>query len=456
MKSKIIAFVLGIIMAVAGLELLLSIVGFVVVELQNVSNKVQLRDAQAYRILCLGDSTTYRQYPLALQKLLSQRFPATSFSVIDKGMPGSDSNYIVSIFEDSICTYHPQLVIVMTGNNDRSEECFIKRPVVETILDTVKLRRLYAFVRREIIFMLRSSKSRLSPPSLPFEINLSLGRTPAMQSSSQMELWMRQGVAAFNNGDLKTAEKYFLKAYEMNYSDINLNIFALLGQIYMGQNNTRKAEQVYQRAVFLNPRNSKAYAHLAEFYLSCGNTSKAVEIFEKGVVAEPDNFYAYVPLFKIYRDLHHDKKIDVLFRYASSRFTLNDRFYGALAIQCMELKQYTAAGVYFDMAHELQRNYFKNVTMRNLKRMISIASKNNIPLVLMQYPLRNADTFTSLKSEYHNIYIVDNSKNFLNALRCAPYNALFLDQFAGDFGHCTTRGNNLVAENIIKTIFSRQ
>ena len=44
------------------------------------------------------------------------------------------------------------------------------------------------------------------------------------------------------------------------------------------------------------------------------------------------------------------------------------------------------------------------------------------------------------------------NKIFKDALRKASYREYFNDMFAGDFGHCTPKGNRLLAENIAKVI----
>jgi hypothetical protein len=48
---------------------------------------------------------------------------------------------------------------------------------------------------------------------------------------------------------------------------------------------------------------------------------------------------------------------------------------------------------------------------------------------------------------------------FKAALKTSSYKEYFMDMFEGDFGHCTRKGNKLLAENIaevlIKEYFSK-
>jgi len=47
---------------------------------------------------------------------------------------------------------------------------------------------------------------------------------------------------------------------------------------------------------------------------------------------------------------------------------------------------------------------------------------------------------------------VDNEAVFKNALKDASFKDYFIDLFAGDFGHCTEKGNRLLAQNIASVL----
>jgi hypothetical protein len=50
------------------------------------------------------------------------------------------------------------------------------------------------------------------------------------------------------------------------------------------------------------------------------------------------------------------------------------------------------------------------------------------------------------------IIFVDNEQIFKKAVKKSGYKEYFIDMFAGDFGHCTEKGNRLLAENIANVI----
>ena len=47
-----------------------------------------------------------------------------------------------------------------------------------------------------------------------------------------------------------------------------------------------------------------------------------------------------------------------------------------------------------------------------------------------------------------NIIFVENKENFEKALSTSNYFDYFYDNFAGDFGHCTLKGNLLIAQQL--------
>jgi hypothetical protein len=65
-----------------------------------------------------------------------------------------------------------------------------------------------------------------------------------------------------------------------------------------------------------------------------------------------------------------------------------------------------------------------------------------------------------LPGREREILFVDNERIFQNAVARGSYQQYFVDMFAGDFGHCTPKGNRLLAENaadsILRDILGKQ
>ncbi len=71
----------------------------------------------------------------------------------------------------------------------------------------------------------------------------------------------------------------------------------------------------------------------------------------------------------------------------------------------------------------------------------------------MQYPMRNAEPLKKIfPGQEKSIIFVDNEKIFKDAFRKEGRREYFVDMFGGDFGHCTPKGNQLLARNIADVI----
>lgn len=91
-------------------------------------------------------------------------------------------------------------------------------------------------------------------------------------------------------------------------------------------------------------------------------------------------------------------------------------------------------------------------TISNFNAISDILGEKGIQLVVMQYPLREVSLLADLFDPKEDIIFVDNENLFKDALKRGVYEDYFVDRFAGDFGHCTRKGNGMIAENVADTI----
>ncbi len=66
--------------------------------------------------------------------------------------------------------------------------------------------------------------------------------------------------------------------------------------------------------------------------------------------------------------------------------------------------------------------------------------------------MRSVETLEKIFAGEPRVLFVDNERLFKEAVTQASYREYFTDMFGGDFGHCTEKGNRLLAENIASTI----
>jgi len=77
-----------------------------------------------------------------------------------------------------------------------------------------------------------------------------------------------------------------------------------------------------------------------------------------------------------------------------------------------------------------------------------------IKLVAVQYPLRSIESLQMLIGGRKGVISVDNEALFRKALRRGGYDKYFVDRCYIDYGHATTEGNRLLAENIARVLLA--
>ena len=69
-------------------------------------------------ILCLGDSMTDNSYPDVLKNSINKKLKTLqNFTVINGGVSGTNADYIVKNLNSLLDKYMPDIVVIMTGNN---------------------------------------------------------------------------------------------------------------------------------------------------------------------------------------------------------------------------------------------------------------------------------------------------------------------------------------------------
>jgi len=96
--------------------------------------------------------------------------------------------------------------------------------------------------------------------------------------------------------------------------------------------------------------------------------------------------------------------------------------------------------------------YYLPITVTNYIKLKDILTKENIQLVCVQYPILSVGPLRNIFKDIEGMFFVDNEGVFKDALKEGNPDEYFTDMFAGDFGHCTYKGNRLLAQSIADTI----
>ena len=99
-----------------------------------------------------------------------------------------------------------------------------------------------------------------------------------------------------------------------------------------------------------------------------------------------------------------------------------------------------------------QKERFTLQLRENYRQVKTMVSQAGLKLVAVQYPLRPSADLKQMLEADPAVLFVDNQQIFQDAVSREGYVEYFTDRFAGDFGHCTAKGNQLLANNIAQVI----
>ena len=130
----------------------------------------------------------------------------------------------------------------------------------------------------------------------------------------------------------------------------------------------------------------------------------------------------------------------------------NELAYGGLATVYGEMGKDKLFKAYVEKADKLRDKFYNPVTINSYRKLKEILDKKGIKLVCAQYPVRNVGPLKRIFEKDKGVIFVDNERVFKKVLKKGSYKEYFIDMFGGDFGHCTPKGNMLLAQNIADVI----
>lgn len=504
LRHKIILSVSGIICSLILIEACMSLWGFLLVQNRQRRLKSALAHKADYRILCLGESTTENQYPPYLEAILNQNAAGVKFKVIDQGMAATNSEYLLANLNDYLTRYRPDMVITMVGINDccrvRNIDIFSNRtlttPALLLLLKQSHLYKLAAalWVNIESKFYRLKQGWDLSAGAAPFAIDtisnqINFGALKKEYAAilrrdpKNSTIWSHLGWCYYWLGSDRLAEKAYKNSLAIDKN--NCSSFIGLGRLYARQNNLRAAEEACARAVVSCPSDARAYSELGHIYRREKKLALAEKMFRSAIRLNRNEYRAERELARIlrYRDnprearalyehllLQRPQDVKIRLEFANfcrikKRFTdaesvlkatirINPKIrqaYYLLSLLFLDEGNKALAAEYGQKAEQL-RETCEELSSQNYNRIKEIVQAAQIQLVCVQYPLRKVQTLKDMLAPSREILFVDNERSFQEAVERDGYRAYFWDTFAGDFGHCTEKGNRLLAGNIAAVI----
>ncbi len=467
LSQRIALIFFGLFLALATLEIGLRLGGFIIISLQEKRNLEAMKQRGACRIMCLGESTTQGEYPPYLEKALNQRNPGIKFSVIDKGVAGNNTKTIVSRLEADLDKYHPDIVVTMMGINDhRGGHIPYETDSNSKIIAFIKSLKTYKLFRMvDLHFRVKLKEGKLAVKSAPKETFSSaygiegiIGKERSLKKAIELNprddlAYAKLGWLYIDQFQYPEAEQAFKKAIELNPK----NDFAYvgLGGIYFYRAQYPEAERAFKKAIELNPKNDFAYVGLGRVYLIQKKSFESERALKTAIELNPRNEWAYVGLGQLYSGQKGlPPETEQIFKKGIKFNPANDRVYAALARVYSAMGNNELSEIYLDKVNSLRWQYYSPITVESYHKLKQILDKRGVKLVCVQYPMRSIALLKRIFNEGEDVVFVDNEEIFKNAVAKEGYKEYFRDMFGGDFGHCTPKGNRLLAENIADNILN--
>lgn len=487
-KNKIIIFLIFFVSFFLVLEIFLRLAGFVYLFGQEKRNFAALRAKGAIKVLCIGESTTawggQSSYLEILGDLLNQAHSELKFSVINKGLPGTTSSYILHELGKNLDIYQPDIVIVMMGINDRMPYFYNNK------FRNAQKMSFFASLRvvtlAKMIWYSMINKVAYMDPALPYpsKQDVWLSKKTFVSESMHEESFVKRAWLFKDQGDYDSAEDFFKKAL-MQDKDRNLASVEL-AHLYREEERYDEAETVLRDSLAHDPKNKDAYVGLGCVYQDRKIFSLAEEALKKGIAIDPDYVLFYIGLGFVYQEqdryldaqamFNQALKIDPqnllvyqalggiyleqndlsqaqsIFRKAIAIDPNDDKGYSGLALVLKKLHKSALANQYFLKAQKLRLRRYNPLTVDNYIKFKKMLDKRNILMFCMQYPLLSVEPLKRIFSNEPGVIFIDNEDTFKTSLKFGNYKEYFTDNFGGEFGHCTALGNRLIAQNVAKAI----
>lgn len=452
LKKKVLLVLFGVTLSVILLEAGLRAAGFIFLSVQKYRNFCAIKSKGAYRVLCIGESTTAGEYPPFLEKKLNEYSIGIKFSVIDCGLPGIDTSYLLSNIEQNIKQYKPDMVVAMIGINDRAENgdgAYIpvalltpsgKKPFFASLRIYKVGVYLWLSVERALgkigsINKNKNSSLGFKDSSFPVDVSLDLS-----------EQYAATGHLYNSLGKRGEAEVELRKAIVLNPRG---RAYGYLIWLYYVEQRFSDMDCAFREAIKVNPSNFDAYFWMGLAKRCFGEYALAEELFKKANELDSYNERVYLELYPIYLEKKEYGKAEELLQKALKFNIKTARIYGALSSLCRTQGNYSLSDALTAKAATM---HYGIQTVDNYCRLWEILKKKGIRLVCVQYPMRSAWPLRQIFPDPQGITFVDNEAVFKNAVDKKSYQVYFRDMVGGDFGHCTPKGNQLLAENIAKVI----
>ncbi|MBS3135511.1 hypothetical protein J4401_00960 [Candidatus Woesearchaeota archaeon] len=481
--KKILVILFRIFLVLFLLEFGMRLSGYARIQMQHFSNDMKYGQDTDLNVLAIGDSMTIEgedPWPEQLEVILSN---ATNRSahVFVVGHAGLDTSEAISLLEENLPKYNPDIVIVMLGMADEVNEKLVHDNSAKyfSANEFLKNFRLYELIEHYF-------NSNIEKKDKPEPIFIPVVKNFLGDSESIFNL----GVSYLNKGELDIAKNNFNKLISNN----NDSAYALqaIGIEYFKHSMYEESLEYLLKYIEIVPHDKRAYLVMANDYFSLNRPKDAIAILDKFDNAydaiDPKHERLLIELAKTVDSTNQKEKSQValfLFSIALEKFpdrasvyrefgwhylrqnqteyaeklfangykknkAMMARVYSDIGAKYIELNMSTEGQKWLKLSMNIREEYLGIKTAINFRKMHEMTKGRQI--IIMQYPTLKIDTLKSIFEGIKEVLIVSNEDNFQGY----NYDDVFLDREFGYFGHATKKGNNLIAQNLANAILEKK
>ncbi|HQX03927.1 MAG TPA: tetratricopeptide repeat protein [Flavobacterium sp.] len=192
--------------------------------------------------------------------------------------------------------------------------------------------------------------------------------------------------SAYQSAYDKAIKEYLaILTYNSDFPDAKLN----LGNYYLSQNDSKKAENYYLKTINQDKELTQAYYNLAYLYNNTNKKSEAITVLETYLQNNPKNSYAYFDIGLLIAEYGDYKKAVVYLEKAKNNVTPNDRIILNLAKIYDYLGNKKQAENYFNQLVQnfpLIQEYYVELFQFYIKNKNTIKAKQTAVKILQKFP----------------------------------------------------------------------
>lgn len=183
-----------------------------------------------------------------------------------------------------------------------------------------------------------------------------------------------------------------------------------------------------------------------------GKFADALELFQKEFQRNPTDHLLYYFQANCLVKLQRYQDAIAVYERLLSVPEMKERALLGLHTVYIKTGDHKRANAYRTQAQACSRSRVNPYTMKNYRRIAEDLRTAGILHCAIQYPMRDVRDLQKILADQPGVMYIDNQHSFIRAVGENGYDTLFIDNFAGDFGHCTKEGNRLLAENVARVL----